>query len=364
MQNAEDCESIEDDLENRIDDPIEDSSDEVLPFNYTITSYGADYPVDGLVKRLNNNAIYIPKFQRGYVWKFKDACRFIESLLLGLPVPGIFLEKETDQKLLVIDGNQRLKTLQFFYSGKFIDGKIFALEYVQNDYLDKTYGSLDEDDRRKLDDALIHATVVRQDEPSNDNSSIYHIFERLNTGGKALSSQEIRACIYHGKFNELLNELNENYNWRVIYGKKQQRLKDQELILRFFALYFNFDGYKRTMKNFLNIFMNTNRELNRIPEEEFKKIFSDTVELAQKTLGVKPFRIAGGINAALSEAVLIGIAKRISKGELKKLSDVKTTYNLLLSNKEFIETCRSNTSDEKTVKNRINTAVNAFDEVD
>src|SRR5437667_5267969 len=68
---------------------IEES--EEVPFKYSITSYGADFPVDGLVKRISNGAIFIPSFQRGYVWSLKDASRFIESLLLGLPIPSIFL---------------------------------------------------------------------------------------------------------------------------------------------------------------------------------------------------------------------------------------------------------------------------------
>ena len=99
------------------DEEIEDSTgDEDLPFRYAISSYGADYPVDGLVKRLKEGTIYVPPFQRSYVWSVRDASRFVESLLLGLPVPGVFLSKEEGtNKLLVIDGQQRLRSLQFFY---------------------------------------------------------------------------------------------------------------------------------------------------------------------------------------------------------------------------------------------------------
>ena len=90
------------------------------PIQYEISSYGADYDVEGLVKRLERDDLLIPPFQRNYVWKLKEASRFIESLLLGLPVPGVFLVREQDSnKLLVIDGQQRLKTLQFFYNGIF-----------------------------------------------------------------------------------------------------------------------------------------------------------------------------------------------------------------------------------------------------
>ena len=103
---------------------------EVAPFKYSITSYGADYPIDGLVKRIRDGSIYIPSFQRGFVWTLPQASRFIESLLLGLPVPGIFLSKDdATQKLLVIDGQQRLLTLSWFYEGVFhATERVFALQ--------------------------------------------------------------------------------------------------------------------------------------------------------------------------------------------------------------------------------------------
>src|SRR5207249_4994213 len=94
----------------------ETEEEEVVPLKYSITSYGADYPVDSLVQRIRDGSILIPSFQRGYVWTFVQASGFIESLLLGLPVPGIFLSRdEPTQRLLVIDGQQRLLTLRYFY---------------------------------------------------------------------------------------------------------------------------------------------------------------------------------------------------------------------------------------------------------
>lgn len=88
-----------------IDDFINDDSED---FRYSITSYGVDYTVDRIVNRLGKNHIIIPEFQRQYVWDIKQASRFIESLILGLPVPGVFLSQEKDtNRMLVIDGQQR-----------------------------------------------------------------------------------------------------------------------------------------------------------------------------------------------------------------------------------------------------------------
>jgi hypothetical protein len=167
------------------EEPVDDldPADEVIPFTYTITSYGADYPVDSLIKRMENNDIIVPTFgqqltkdsdivgfQRDYVWPRPKADRFIESLLLGLPVPGIFLVKEPSGVLLVLDGHQRLYTLRAFYDGV-IHKEEYRLTNVQERFEGKRYKDLDTEDRRRLDDSIIHATIVRQDEPKEDQSS-------------------------------------------------------------------------------------------------------------------------------------------------------------------------------------------------
>jgi len=123
---------IEDEYKLGIEAGVEDeSAEEATSASFSITSYGADYPVDTLVKRMKGEAFFIPKFQRSFVWSQRHASRFIESLLMGLPVPGIFLYKEAiTGKHLVVDGQQRLRTLQYFYSGVFLE-KAFRLVGVR-----------------------------------------------------------------------------------------------------------------------------------------------------------------------------------------------------------------------------------------
>jgi hypothetical protein len=257
-----------------------DESAETTPFRYSITSYGADYPVDGLVKRLKSHDIVIPTFdpevkpeeylqgfQRQFVWTKSQCDRFIESLLLGLPVPGIFLVKQDDGRLLVLDGQQRLRTLWAFYEG-LLRAKEFSLTNVQTQYKGKTYNTLDVENRRRIDDSIIHATIVRQDEPSDDLSSIYLIFERLNTGGTTLQPQEIRVALYHGELISFLRVLNENPAWRKLYGVKSARLKDQELILRFFGLLYSAEAYARPMKDFLNRYTAANRSFQQTSKQD------------------------------------------------------------------------------------------------
>ncbi|GCE93155.1 hypothetical protein NIES46_12040 [Arthrospira platensis NIES-46] len=348
---------------------LEDSDEELLTFKYSITSYGADYPVDSLVKRMKNGSIYVPTFQRGYVWDHREASRFIESLLLGLPVPGIFLAKEQDtQKLLVIDGQQRLKTIQYFYDGVFEPNqKEFSLTKVAHKFDGLTYQTLSEEDRRRLDDSIIPATIVKQDEPSDDNSSIYYIFERLNTGGQQLKPQEIRACIYHGEFNNLLAELNYHQYWRDIYGspKPDKRMRDQEMILRFLALYFEGDNYQKPMKGFLNDFIGKNRHLHRYDKSEIQLAFIRTIETAYDIWGVRAFKPKNQINAAVFDCIMVGLARRLEKGSIKDKESLDTNYQNLFKSQNFLDVTvnSSRTTEKSTVEKRLEQAINAFKNV-
>ncbi len=342
----------------------EEDPQNVLPFQYSIVSYGADYPVDGLVKRVRSGDIFIPPFQRSYVWSYTQASRFIESLLLGLPVPGIFLSREeAEKRMLVIDGHQRLKTLRFYYDGLFKNRR-FVLRNVQDHFEGLAYDDLPAQDKRRLDDSIVHATVVRQVEPSDDDSSIYHIFERINTGGAALRPQEIRACIYHGPFNDALGTLNQNSAWRGVYGTPSARMKDQELILRFFALYYWGADYKKPMKQFLNRYMAKNRNLTEQSEEELRRLFTGTVTAIESSLGKSAFRPERALNAAVYDAVMVGLAKRLKSGLVSSIAQVRERYESLLSDEEFMGACKTATTDELNVATRNAKATDVFKSVE
>lgn len=348
----------------RIQDALGDSQI-VVPLKYDITSYGADFLVDGLVRRLRDQDIYIPHFQRKYVWSLRQASRFIESLLLGLPVPGIFLSKDFDtEKLFVIDGQQRLKTLLHFYGGIFEPLKReFSLRGVQSQYEGATYKSLQPEDRRRLDDSIIHATIVRQDSPPEDDSSIYYIFERINTGGTPLSAQEIRASVYHGPFIDLLKELNANKAWRDVFGPPQKRMKDQELILRFFAFYYFSEQYKRPLKEFLNRYIARNQKLQVQTANDLKDLFDTTIGFINLALGNQAFRPERAFNAAVFDSVMVGTAMRLSNSRIENIENFVNKYHSLLHNEEFQDAVLTGTSDDKKVKSRMELAKRYFSDV-
>tara|TARA_R110002050_G_C8952967_1_gene513551 strand:- start:520 stop:1614 length:1095 start_codon:yes stop_codon:yes gene_type:complete len=343
-----------------IDEPVidvEDGEESSSPQIYGISSYGADYDVDGLVKRLKRGDIFIPPFQRDYVWNQAEASRLIESLLLGLPVPGVFLAKESDSnKLSVIDGQQRLKSLLFFYEGFFnpkegdTRKRVFKLKNVQEKFEGKTYEDLEEDDRINLDDSIIHATIIKQETPTDDNTSIYHVFERLNTGGRKLTPQEIRSAIYIGKLNDLISDLNEHPSWRELFGKKNNRLKDQEMILRFFAIYTSLDSYSKPLKEFLNKFNGRYRNPTEAELERLGNLFRRTTDVIYERIGKNAFRPDRVFNAAAFEVLMVGIAKRIDDDI--NLEVFAENINTLYKNQEFVDSITRATSDGKVVEER------------
>jgi hypothetical protein len=356
------------------DEIVEDLDEalEVIPITYSITAYGADYPVDSVVKRAQSKDIIVPTFswepspgsdvvgfQREYVWPRPKADRFIESLLLGLPVPGIFLVKEASGRLLVLDGHQRLYTLRAFYEGV-INGIEYKLGDVQERFVGKRYKDLDVEDRRRLDDSIIHATVIRQDEPTEDQSSIYVIFERLNTGGVNLQPQEIRVALYHGPLVGVLRELNEDQNWRKLFGNKSKRLKDMEMILRFLAFYYYSHKYRSPMKDFLNRYMAQNRNLAHQSESDIATIFKNTIAAISEGIGPRAFRPVRAINAAVIDSVMTGVARRLSTGPIQSNNELQKCYDALLNNKKYRDAIETGTSQEANVATRLEEATRAF----
>ena len=330
---------------------------------YQISSYGADYPVDGLVKRLRQGDIKLPEFQREFVWPSAQASKFIESLLLGLPVPAIFLSKEVDtQKLLVIDGQQRLKSLLYFYDG-IIRGKAFALEGVNREFEGATYKTLKDDDRRRLDDAILHAIIVRQEDPKDDDSSIFLVFERLNTTSTPLSEQEIRACVYHGRLNDYLHQVNQNAHWRAIYGEPNLRQKDIELILRLLALRHDLERYERPMKLFLTDFMRRNRNLQLVPAEALDQSVLPALAIANESLGRGVFRPQRALNASVTDAILVGTSFRLAEGPITDKAAYRTTVERVLASEGFVELYKVGTTNKDKVTARIRRVADALKDI-
>jgi len=348
------------------DDAASDSS--VAIEKYAISSFGIDFDVEGLVRRLKKGDIYVPDFQRNFVWSHRESSQFVESLLLGLPVPGVFLAKDRhSQKLMIIDGQQRLKSLQFFYEGYFKpDAKkkqqqVFDLVQVQPQFADRTYEGLEEDDQRRLDNSVIHATIIKQESPDEEeDSSLYYVFGRLNSGGRRVTAQEIRTAIYGGELIDLIEDLNAHPTWRTLFGKESARLKDRELILRFLALYEDADSYERPMEEFLNRHARTYRHGPSKYLKTARTTFVKTIEVAFNALGPGAFRPVRSINAAVFDSIAVGLARRLNGGPIKDTTKLKKAFKELSENEDYVRATSSSTSNEDSVSARLGLATEAF----
>nr|WP_241003906.1 DUF262 domain-containing protein [Magnetospirillum aberrantis] len=309
---------------------------------------------------MRGGAFKVPEFQRRYVWSLKHASRFIESLLMGLPVPGVFLYKESEtNEHLVIDGQQRLRTLQAYYDGLFNDKK-FRLSGVREPWNGKSYSELDMADVLKLDDSIVHATIFQQDQPQDVLDSIYFVFERINTGGIRLSPQEIRNCVNLGPFILMAKRLNSNVAWRRVFGSVNNRAKDEELIVRFLAFYASGDTYSRPMNKFLNDFSARINRSNKDDLDVLGRVFSNTIEVIDRVIGPRAFRLVRALNAAVFDSVMVGVAKRLDRSDPINDSKLEFAYDSLIANDEFKQACEQSTSLEDNVRKRLMLAVEAF----
>jgi hypothetical protein len=333
-------------------DSSDDSAGTAPSAEESLRHFTADFDVAGIVRRMNDGNFSVPSFnpppasdagydgfQRNYIWTKKQKDRFIESLLLSYPVPGIFLVEQPNRKYLVLDGQQRLKTLQDFVNGTdSITERSFRLQSVSEDgpFLKKTFKELSEPDQNLLLNTFIQVTVVVPRVPGH-LQGVYQLFERINSGGTNLQPQEIRVALYAGSRVDALRALNGDQNWRTLFGPAHSRLKDTELILRYLALRevairyrelgWQRDAprlwleslpspsetevqqvYKAPLNQFLNSYLESLGD-NGAPSAESMSAFRITCA-ALAPLGRSALRLddSAQINAAHADAVLVGLS--------------------------------------------------------
>lgn len=335
-------------------DKTEDApeEEEYAPQKFEIVNYPADITLKGYLEQWRSGQLKIPAFQRDYVWDVKKASKLIESLILGLPVPGVFLYRpKNSSELQIVDGQQRILSVIKFQDEKFDDKSLFRLKGVQPQLEGKRFSDLDPDVRFKFETAVLRATIIQQLSP-DDDTSVYQIFERLNTGGVNLNPMEIRQSVSYGPFVDVLKSLNSDVDWMSILGRSEpdKRLRDVELVLRCLALLECRDRYEKPMKEFLNLYMEFKRK-NPSNFDELSDNFKDTTALIVAELGERPFHLRGRLNYGLLDSVMYAALR--SGG----INDMKAKYDRLLTDKEYIDAVSFSTSDASVIEVRLNKAV-------
>ncbi|PHR20868.1 MAG: hypothetical protein COA41_04210 [Sphingopyxis sp.] len=339
----------------------EEEIDEVPYVEFDISVSPSDPSLELLAKKIQEKDIIIPFYQRRYVWKIDQASKLIESFLMGLPVPQVFLYVNDEDQLEVIDGQQRLMSVKYFFEGFFGEEdakgnrKIFKLKGLseRSEYNGKKFSELSVKDQRKLKNSTLRAINIKQLKPHEGSDSVFHIFERLNTGGTMLKPQEIRNAVYRGPIVESLKELNQDPDWRKILGMPQpdKSQKDVELILRLFSLFEVWDDYEKPMLRWLNGTMKENRNFDTERADRFFEKFGEVTQIINENLK-KPFRPKRVINAAVMEAVMVSMLENPDiDGEV-----LARNYDDLLNDEDFSRFITGPTTDTLMVKSRLTRA--------
>jgi hypothetical protein len=327
-----------------------------------------------------------PEYQRRTVWDDQKRSLFIESLLLNVPIPPVFLYEWELNRYEVVDGQQRLDAIVDFYDGA------FALKGLErwHEINGSRFSDLPETLQRGLDRRRISATVLvvgNTEGTKPDRGDIRKlVFERLNTGGQRLNAQELRNCLYEGPFNKLLIKLScdrvftstweipaheytdhhkkvaENLRENSLY----KRMLDCELVLRFFA-FRSQSNIRGAVKAMLDRAMETHQ--NAAPEvlEGFEADFKTRVRLARSLFGSKTFCFPDKqgdwqLSQPLYDATMVALDRLWDKRKELLKSKAKVVHSLdqVFRNEAAFEVIVGKPNTAKAVLDRMNLITNAI----
>jgi hypothetical protein len=279
------------DVAEKGDEPVFDG-----PGNRKIAWNPMDFPVETLYyKKKRGDLDLKPSWQRNYVFDKAKASRLIESVLLDVPLPAVYLAEEADGTLSVIDGQQRLTTFfgfiddQFPVGNSYTEFKLSGLE-ILTELKGLKYASLEKSFQRKIGDTPIHAIIIKKE---SDDDVKFEIFERLNTGSMKLNEDEIRNSVYRGPYIDLLDELEEDKTFGKLVNKPnfKNRMLYRGMILRFLALSEkDYRAYRPSMKQFCNKELRERRNLSKEKANEYRKRFRQCIDLCHSVFGENAFR--------------------------------------------------------------------------
>jgi hypothetical protein len=371
---TEDTQFEGDDVEDDLAIPI--SKDQ-----RNIRTKSVDPEINSLYEKWKRGKLILqPDFQRHFVWDSKKSSRLIESALLSLPLPVIYLAEEQDGREYVIDGQQRLTSFFSFLDNRFPDGKPFRLTGLEifPELNHMAFSDLDERFQDKIRYYEVRTITLLND---SDQDLKFAIFERLNTGSVPLNDMELRNCVYRGQYVNLLKELAEYPTFRSLIGVKDasKRMRDVELVLRFAAFYHaTYLKYQPPVRRFLNRDMEKFRFITKEDADELKEAFKNSVQIIHSLFGDSAFRRfyrgdskdpngkweAKKFNASLYD-VLMGTLCNIEKNKAYASLDAlrEGLIDLMASNEEFIDAILIGTSSQDKVRTRFDLTRKIVDDI-
>lgn len=308
-----------------------------------------------------------PEFQRLFRWSNDQQTRFIESLLLGIPIPPIFVAEDKDGKWELVDGVQRISTVLSFFGllKAFPEKNKWTLTTGDFVPLLKDYNI----DNLPLKLNLNLKRAACRIEIINWNSKIdmrYELFKRLNTGGSPLTDQEIRNCIFRGEsteFNNILRKLSEKEVFKnlIVFTDKQKAEKyPEELVLRFSSLVYNSENITESLSVYMTDFMRDVVKNKTVNFVELECLFDRTFNLISP-LGCEIFKGANGsFSSSYFDGITIGIARNIDYYEQTNLEFLTQKIKELRNSEKFKKFMGTAASSKDRVIGRIRIAVEIF----
>ena len=356
---------------------------------YDISVVPSDFNVMTLTDIIDRGWVRIPGFQRHFVWDLRRASKLIESLILGLPVPQLFLYEKNREMNLLIDGQQRLMSIYYFKQQRFprmerrVDlRRVFEKhnnipeEILQDDEYFQPFklrlpeslpgqrsllGGLSYDtlgpNQARLDLRAVRCITIKQNSPSEGDMAMYEVFNRLNSGGVNLTPQEIRSSMYHSRFYDMLNEINGERGWREVLQSPDPDLhmKDVEVLLRGFAMLADGDEYRPSMTRFLNQFSKKCEGNKRKDNDRLRSLFRSFLRAIRSLppdVFVNPS--TRRFNIALFEAVFTATCQPVYRngGVVEGKLDAKKIQRLR-TDREFGAASQTATTRTDNVKKRL-----------
>ena len=350
----------------------------------TVKTQNVEYDLDTLVKRIDRKAIKLdPEYQRRHRWSQETSSRLIESLILNIPIPVIFLSQDIDvdeevesstSRYTVIDGQQRLTAVYEFMKNRMALCGLETLSELNGSY----YRDLPPFLIRRLEERTIKCLRI---DSTVDAQVKFDIFERLNTGSVKLESQELRNATARGPFNDAIKQWAALPVFRTLIqvdlkdpfsSPKVQKMEDVELVLRFFAL--KDARYQTLKKGFRDFITSSLLDFNEYTDQEITECgseFEGYMTFLHKHAGTTPFakwRIGGPaekrmstFNAAVYDAVAVGLAEVFSPSDLQhdpsRVAAALNGYKSLFADPEFFSAVSGSVNDAAKVTARINAMV-------
>ncbi|OAJ58383.1 hypothetical protein A6V36_05520 [Paraburkholderia ginsengiterrae] len=346
----------------------------------TVKTQNVEYDLETLIKRIGNKTIKLdPDYQRRHRWSPETSSRLIESVILNIPIPVIFISQDVDvdeeaagnPRYTVIDGQQRLTAIFDFMKNELPLSELETLSELNGAY----YKDLPPFLIRRLEERTIKCLRI---DSTVDPQVKFDIFERLNTGSIKLESQELRNVTARGPFNDALKMMAKGENFRKLIqvtekypedNTKVKKMEDVELALRFFAL--KIEGHDKIKKGFKEFLTASLNEFNKFSDSEIMSLteqFEGYMNFLLEALGPQAFskwrvessslKKMSNFNAAVYDAIAVGLASTVSIDELAKNRDsltksLKAAREELFRDAKFFEAVSGSVNDAAKVATRI-----------